>query len=167
MKKINIIGALLLFAVSSTPAAEFAASPPRGNWAKVQALPKGQQVEVEFKQGGTISGEFQRLDGDAIFLLANGLDLMYPKSDVSVVRVFQRGSRKKNAAIAGGILFALGFAAGYAVGPYIADMEPSEMGTGERVGAATFFGAVWGGAAAGIAAAVRPGERKVVIYRSP
>jgi hypothetical protein len=46
-------------------------------------------------------------------------------------------------------------------------MEPSEMGTGERVGAATFFGAVWGGAAAGIAAAIRPGEKKTVIYRSP
>jgi len=51
--------------------------------------------------------------------------------------------------------------------PYIADMEPSEMGTGERVGAATFFGAVTGGAAAGIAAAARPGEKKTVIYRSP
>ena len=167
MKKINIIGALLLFAVPSTRAAEFAPSPPKGNWAKVQALPKGQQVEVELKHGETIEGEFQHLDGDAIFLLTSGQDRMYPKSDVSVVRVFQRGSRKKNAAIAGGILFALGLAAGYAVGPYIADMEPSEMGTGERVGAATFFGAVTGGAAAGIAAAVRPGEKKTVIYRSP
>jgi hypothetical protein len=167
MKKINIMGALLLFAVSSTLAAEFAASPPKGNWAKVQALPKGQQVEVELKHGETIDGEFQRLDGDAIFLLTNGQDRMYPKSDVSMVRVFQRGSRKKNAAIAGGILFAIGFAAGYAAGPYIADMEPSAMGTGERVGAATFFGAVWGGAAAGIAAAVRPPENRTVIYRSP
>jgi hypothetical protein len=166
MKKIDVIGALLLFAVSSTAAAEFAASPPKGNWAKVRALPKGQQVELELKQGETINGEFQHLDGNAIFLLTHGLDRMYPKSDVSVVRMFQRGSRKKNAAIAGGILFALGFAAGYAVGPYMADMEPSAMGTGERVGAATFFGAVWGGAAAGIAAAVRPGEKKTVIYRS-
>jgi hypothetical protein len=124
-------------------------------------------VEVELKHGETIDGEFQRLDGDAIFLLTSGQDRMYPRSDVSVVRVFQRGSRKKNAAIAGVILFAIGFAAGYAAAPYIADMEPSEMGTGERVGAATFFGAVTGGAAAGIAAAVRPGEKKTVIYRSP
>ena len=49
----------------------------------------------------------------------------------------------------------------------MADMESAEMGAGERVGAATFFGAVWGGAVAGIAAAVRPGEKKTVIYRSP
>jgi len=49
----------------------------------------------------------------------------------------------------------------------MADMESAEMGAGERVGAATFFGAVWGGAVAGIAAAVRPGEKNTAIYRSP
>ena len=163
----RIVIALLIAAVSSAMAADSTSGPPKGNWAKVQALPIGEQLTIDLKQGETIQGEFLRLQEDSITLAADGKERVYPKSDVSEVRVLHRGSRKKNAAIAGGVLFALGFALGYAAGPYIADMEPSQMSAGERVGAGAVFGAIFGGAGAGIAAAVRPGEKQTAIYRAP
>jgi hypothetical protein len=164
MKSKKMLVIALWLATANAWAANFAAGPPPGNWAKVAALAKDTQIAMSLKRGDKIEGSFVRLEEEQILLNDNGRERQYPKSSIAEISLLKQGSRKKNAAIAGRALFAVGFAAGYAIAPQVADVN--EMPAGERAGVGAAFGAVWGGIAAGFAALHRPGVQETVIYKS-
>ncbi len=150
--------------VGSTWAAEFVPGPPPGNWAKVESLTGGTQITVSIALGDRVEGNFVRLEEAQLVVNAAGQERRYPRSSITEVSLIEKGSRKKNAAIAGTVAFALGFGAGYAMAPNVADMN--DMPAGERIGVGAAMGGVFGGIAAGIAALHRPGVHETVIYRA-
>jgi hypothetical protein len=116
------------------------------------------------KNGVVIDGEFVQLNGDSVSLKVDSSERLIPRGAVSRIDLVKPGSRLKRAAIAGGVLFGIGFAIGCAGAAHAADQN--SMSAGERVQVGAGVGAVMGGIAAAIASIPRPGPHQEVIYRS-
>ncbi len=164
MRRACAFALLFLMIIPTAWAGSFEIAPPGGNWNKVQSIPQGSQLTVKLKFGETIEGDFVSLAEDTILLKVLDRDQTYPKDAVSEIRLMRQGSRLKNAAIAGGILFGVGFGLGYAGAAYIADQD--SMPAGERAAAGAGIGAITGGVAAAIALAHRPALRSELIYQA-
>ncbi len=164
MRSKTITVVILMLAVSNAWPADLDSLPYPGSWAKVMTLLEGEPVTVTLKQGDKINGEFLRLDQESIALTVSKQERVYPKPAVSEVRRVEGGSKKKNAAIAGAALCAVGLGIGYAAAPYIADQDT--MPAGERITVGLGVGAIWGGIAAGIAALSTQRRHEAVLYRA-
>jgi hypothetical protein len=129
MKK-TITAALLSLLILSNGWAQDVTIAPAGNWNKVQDLPAKTNAIVELKHAGSVEGEFVRLTGDALVVKELERERTFPKDSVAAVRQMRPGSRAKKAAIAGGILFGIGFGLGYAAAPQLASpFQSMTMGT--------------------------------------
>jgi hypothetical protein len=164
MRKAFAVALLFLMMISQAWADSFEVAPPPGNWNKIQSLPLNTNITIELKHGGEISGEFIRLTEDSILLKEYAREKTYPKDAVARVKWMRPGSRARNAAIIGGILFGIGFGLGYAGAAYAADQN--HMPAGERAAVGAGVGGLLGGAAAAISLVHRPGLRGEVIYRA-
>ena len=164
MRKAFAVALLFLMMISHAWADSFEVAPPPENWNKVQSLPLNTNITIELKHGGEISGEFMRLTEDSILLKEYAREKTYPKDAVARVKWMRPGSRARNAAIIGGILFGIGFGLGYASAPYAADQN--DMPAGERAAVGAGVGGLFGGAAAAISLVHRPGLRGEVIYKT-
>jgi hypothetical protein len=164
MRKAFAVVVLLLTMTSHAWADSFEVAPPPENWNKVQSLPPNTNITIELKHGGELSGEFMRLTEDSILINEYAREKTYPKNAVARVKWMQPGSRARNAAIIGGIVFGVGFGLGYAAAAYAADQN--DMPAGERATVGAGVGGLFGGAAAAISLLHRPGLRGEVIYRA-
>jgi hypothetical protein len=156
--------ALLLILISSASAEDYVAAPPPGNWNKVNTLPINTNIVVELRNGIEINGKFVRSTEDSILVMEYEREKAYPKHAVARIQCMRAGSRTRNAAIAGGVFFGLGFGLGYAAAPNITDQNHPP--SGERLKVAAGFGGFLGGAAAAISLAHRPAPRSEVIYKA-
>ncbi len=162
MRKIIAMACLILTSMSSSWANGLEFGPPAGNWNKVQTLAPNTTIILELKDRGEISGEFLRLTEKSLVINGPAGEETYLKTDVARIKCVRAGSRVRNAAIVGGILFGLGFGLGYAIAPTIGDDDT--MRPGERASAGAGVGGIFGGVAAAIALARRPGLRTEIIY---
>jgi hypothetical protein len=145
-------------------AAGIAVDPPHGNWNKVLSLEKGANVTVLLKGGVRYVGTFVSLGENSIIVNDGVREREFPKSSVLQIGLNHPGSRARNAAIAGGVVGAIGFGIGCAVAARALDKETASGGERMAIGGA--MGGVWGGIAAAIAAAHKPGMREEKIYQS-
>jgi hypothetical protein len=145
-------------------AGSFEMAPPQGNWNKVQSLNPGVNLTVHLKGGEIYIGEFVRLGGDSILMKVVDREREFPKSSVSRIGLMRQGSRRKNAAIAGGVVGAIGFGIGCAVAARA--MDQNSASAGERMAIGVAMGGVWGGIAAAIAAAHKPGVHEEIVFQS-
>jgi hypothetical protein len=161
---VPIMVVLCLLFVLDVRAGSAEATPPLGNWNKVQSLAQGANLTVHLKNGVSFIGELLRLENNSIFIKDMDREHEFPKSSVSRIGLMRPGSRGKNAAIAGGIVGAIGFGVGCAVAARAMDKNSATGGERMAIGAA--MGGVWGGIAAAIAAAHKPDSHEVAVYQS-
>jgi hypothetical protein len=149
-----VAGALsFLMVISSAWADSYALAPPTGNWNKVQSLPLNTNITLVLKYGEEISGEFISLTEDSITVKELSREKTYPKTAVARIMWMRPGSRARNAAIAGGVLFGIGFGLGYAGAAQIADQN--SMPAGERASVGAAFGGLMGGASVPVTCPIR------------
>ncbi len=160
----GVSAVLAVLLATNARATDSMGMPPTENWNKVESLRPGTDLSVDLKYGEAIDGKYVQLDSDSVLLRTDSTDRLIPKNAVSQISIVKPGSRVKNAAIAGGVFFGIGFAIGCAGAAYIADQNSATAG--ERVQAGSAFGGLFGGIAAAIASIRRPGLHREVIYRS-
>jgi hypothetical protein len=138
--------------------------PPQGNWNKIQSLIPGVNLTVYLKGGMRYMGEFVSLRGNSILIKDMNREREFPQSSVSRIGLMRKGSRRKNAAIAGGVVGVIGFGIGCAIAARA--MDQNSASAGERMAFGVAMGGVWGGVAAGIAAAHKPGIQEEIVFQS-
>lgn len=164
MRKGFAIALLFSMMISHAWAENFEAAPPPENWNKVQSMPPNTNITLELKYGGEVSGEFIRLTEDSILINEYAREKIYPKNEVARVKWLRPGSRARNAAVIGGIVFGIGFGLGYAGATHAADRN--DMPAGERAVVGVGVGGLLGGATAAFSLLHRPGLRGETIYRA-
>jgi len=162
MHKPIVIAVLLLLVGSNSWAKDITTAIPPGNWNKVQGLSQDANISIELRNGLEIDGEFVGLSEDSIILKDYGTERRYPQKAVVKIKLMRPGSRTRNAAIVGGAVFGAGFGIGYAGAASMMDKNSATAGERAQIGA--LMGSLWGGVAAAIAAAHRPGPRGELIY---
>ena len=139
-------------------------APPQGNWNKEQSLTPGANLTVYLKGGVKYIGELLSLGGNSILIKDMNREREFPQSSVLRIGLMRQGSRAKNAAIAGGVVGAIGFGIGCAVAAGVIDQNSASAGEHLAIGGA--MGGFWGGIAAAIAAAHKPGVHEEIIFQS-
>lgn len=153
-----------LFVLPFILVASQAASGQPGAWDQAQALPPGTKIELFLTTDKTVVGTLSEVSPDSLTLTRKRDSVQVAKSDIRRIWVLGKGSRLKNAGIAGLVGFAVGCPIGAAKAGYLSDMNNPRFGT--RAGFCAGIGGVAGGIAAGVTAAL-PATRRTLVYRSP
>lgn len=95
-------------------------------WSAVGALPRGDQLEVKYKNGRSVKGVFDRADDTQLVILREGREVAVARADVRrVYHLLGKAQKAKYAAIGAG----LGLGAGAGIGAAQARGTSDDGGT--------------------------------------
>jgi len=134
------------------------------SWGQAQSLPEGTKIEVLLASNKTVTGTVAQVSPEGLALTRKHDSLQLARSDIRRVWSLGKGSRLKNAGIAALGGFGVGCAIGAAKAVTLSDMNNPSVGT--RVGYCGAIGGLFGGAAAGVTAAI-PATKRTLVYRAP
>jgi hypothetical protein len=136
---------------------------PPGNWNGVGQLRPGTRLELAMFSGDAIRGEFSRLLENAVEVVTAGRACMYPKSQISEIRVLEKTSRGTKAARWGLIGFGAGFGGACAI--WGIGTRGQDTVTSDFLELGSIAGAIAGGTAA-VLGATRSTTGTSLVYRA-